>query len=67
MKMQNADFAAQSNSESEVHWAEIVKKQVGSLRFGVVQIIVHEKRVVQIERLEKIRLSPHIAINEALT
>ncbi len=67
MKLQDVDLAGQSNSESEVHWADIVKKQVGSLRFGVVQIVVHDKRVVQIERLEKIRLSPHVAINERLT
>jgi hypothetical protein len=29
---------------------------VSSLRFGVVQIVVHDSRVVQIERTEKTRL-----------
>jgi hypothetical protein len=38
-------------------WLDIVRQQVGSLRFGVVQIVVHEARVVQIERTEKVRLS----------
>lgn len=36
-------------------WEETVRTQVGSLRFGVVQIVVHDARVVQIERTEKIR------------
>jgi hypothetical protein len=37
-------------------WLDIVRRQVGSLDFGVVQIVVHGTRVVQIERTEKIRL-----------
>ena len=37
-------------------WLEMVCRQVGSLDFGVVQIVVHAARVVQIERTEKIRL-----------
>ena len=37
-------------------WLELVGKQVASLRFGVVQIVVHDSRVVQIERTEKFRL-----------
>lgn len=37
-------------------WVGIVAKQVESLKFGVVQITVHESRVVQIEKTEKVRL-----------
>ena len=37
-------------------WIEIVGRQVESLSFGVVQIVVHDGRVVQIERTEKVRL-----------
>ena len=37
-------------------WLEEVRNQVDSLRFGQVQIVVHDSRVVQIERIEKIRL-----------
>jgi len=33
-----------------------VENQVGSIRFGVVQIVVHDSRVVQIERTVKVRL-----------
>ena len=37
-------------------WLGIVAKQVKSLKFGVVQITIHESRVVQIEKTEKVRL-----------
>jgi len=37
-------------------WVELVRSQVDSLRFGVVQIVVHDSQVVQIERTEKVRL-----------
>jgi hypothetical protein len=41
-------------------WLELIHKQVASLRFGIVQIVVHDSRVVQIERTEKLRLDhPH--------
>ena len=36
-------------------WIEAVRTQVSSLRFGMVQIVVHDARVVQIEKTEKIR------------
>jgi len=32
--------------------------QVSGLRFGVVQLTVHDGQVVQIERTEKIRINP---------
>lgn len=37
-------------------WLDAVRGQVKSLRFGIVQIVVHDSRVVQIEKTEKIRL-----------
>ncbi len=37
-------------------WIEIVREQVNSLRFGVVEIVVHESRVVQIQKTERVRL-----------
>ena len=37
-------------------WLETVRNQVASLRFGMVQIVVHDSQVVQIERTEKVRL-----------
>lgn len=36
-------------------WLEIVRKNVANLRFGSVQITVHDGRVTQIESIEKTR------------
>jgi len=48
-------------------WLELVRKQVVSLRFGMVLIVVHDSRVVQIERTEKVRLDhPHNDLSPAL-
>jgi hypothetical protein len=41
---------------SETNWLEIVRRQVGSLQYGVVEIIVHDSRVTQIEKTERLRL-----------
>ncbi|MET0263106.1 MAG: YezD family protein [Rariglobus sp.] len=38
-------------------WLEIVRQKVESLRYGVVQIVVHDSRVTQIERTEKTRIA----------
>lgn len=35
----------------------MVQKQVEGLRFGVVQIVVHDGQVTQIERTERVRLT----------
>jgi hypothetical protein len=37
-------------------WLEIVRRQVGSLRFGVVQIVVHDSQVTQIDKTERVRM-----------
>ena len=37
-------------------WLEIVRRQVASLRYGVVQIVVHDSQVTQIEKTERVRL-----------
>lgn len=41
---------------SDAIWLETVRNYVGSIKFGVVQIVVHDSAVVQIERTEKLRL-----------
>ncbi len=46
--------AAETNSE----WVDLVKDSVKTLQFGVVQIVVHNSKVVQIEKTEKLRLEP---------
>jgi hypothetical protein len=37
-------------------WVDVLRQHVASLRFGVIQVVIHEGRVVQIERTEKYRL-----------
>ncbi|HTV43041.1 MAG TPA: YezD family protein [Candidatus Sulfotelmatobacter sp.] len=37
-------------------WLDIVRRQVGSLHFGVVQIVVHDSEVTQIDKTERVRL-----------
>lgn len=49
---------SQQTPEVEVEsWVDIVKQKVSALRFGSVQIIVHEGRVTQVESTEKTRLA----------
>lgn len=49
---------SQQTLEIEVEsWVDIVKQKVSALRFGSVQIIVHEGRVTQVESTEKTRLA----------
>ena len=37
-------------------WLAIVREKVETLRYGVVQIVIHDSRVTQIERTEKTRI-----------
>lgn len=36
-------------------WLTVVAEKVKSMRYGVVQIVVHDSKVVQIERTERTR------------
>ncbi|GAA5126845.1 YezD family protein [Luteolibacter yonseiensis] len=42
-------------TDTQADWVEIVRKNVGNLRFGSVQITVHDGRVTQVESIEKTR------------
>jgi len=42
--------------EEKLEWLEVVRRQVNSLRYGVVQIVVHDGQVTQIEKTERVRL-----------
>jgi hypothetical protein len=41
---------------AEPEWLALVRAKVQNLRYGVVQLVVHDGRVTQIERTEKTRL-----------
>jgi len=44
-----------TNDQTNLNWIEVVQKQVSSLRFGAVQITMHDGRVVQVETTERLR------------
>jgi len=54
--MSAIQIKAETDAEEKTAWLEIVRRQVGSLRFGVVQIVVHDSQVTQIEKTERVRL-----------
>lgn len=51
-----ASFPSVAASSTSADWISLVREKVESLRFGVVQLTVHDGRVTQIERTEKTRL-----------
>jgi hypothetical protein len=54
MSASEPDSVRQANDHAK--WLEIVRRQVASLRYGVVQIVVHDSQVTQIEKTERVRL-----------
>lgn len=54
--MNATSVEANANPASRPDWLELVWQQVGSLRYGAVQIIVHDSRVTQVEKTERVRL-----------
>jgi hypothetical protein len=55
-KQQGDEGKAQQPVENIPSWLQLVRDHVGSLKFGTVQITVHDSRVTQVERSEKVRL-----------
>ena len=43
------------DEEIQADWLALVQQHVRSLRFGVVQIVVHDGQVTQVEKTEKVR------------
>lgn len=53
MKTSTSDRCAPEPPAAD--WLEVVRKNVQHLRFGSVQITVHDGRVTQVESIEKTR------------
>ena len=47
---------SESSSDQQLNWLQEVRRQAGSLHYGVVQIVVHDSQVTQIEKTERVRL-----------
>jgi hypothetical protein len=45
-----------AKKEVDPNWLQLVRKQVESLKFGTVQITVHDSQVTEVVRAEKVRL-----------
>jgi hypothetical protein len=56
IEMNATQIKTEIDAGEKAGWLEIVRRQVGSLRFGVVQIVVHDSQVTQIEKTERVRL-----------
>jgi len=54
--MSTVKFKQGKETEEKPNWLEVVQRHVGSLRYGVVQIIIHDSQVTQIEKTERVRL-----------
>jgi hypothetical protein len=54
--MRVSNVPAPRNTEEAIDWIQLVRDSVKGLRFGVVQIVVHDAKVVQIETTEKVRI-----------
>jgi hypothetical protein len=54
--MGSIQIKSESGAERQSNWLEVVRRQVGSLHYGVVQIVVHDSQVTQIEKTERVRL-----------
>jgi len=54
--MNSIQIKPEGSAEQQLSWLEVVQRQVGSLRYGVVQIVVHDSQVTQIEKTERVRL-----------
>lgn len=66
MKTKN-DFSAADTAVvvGSPQWLELVRARVNGLRFGTVQIVVHDGRVTQVESTERFRLPAESATADA--
>jgi hypothetical protein len=53
----NPDSGRKPEKQGPQPWIKIVEERVAALRFGTVQIVVHEGRVTQVESTERTRFN----------
>ena len=54
--MNSIQIKSESSADQQLNWLEVIRRQVGSLHYGMVQIVVHDSQVTQIEKTERVRL-----------
>ncbi len=50
-----------TQNDGATAWLEALRRAVQGLRYGSVELLVHDGRVVQIERREKVRFQPAVS------
>ena len=55
-KMNPTEVKQSVHADEKSGWLEIVRRHVASLRYGVVQVVVHDSQVTQIDKTERVRL-----------
>jgi hypothetical protein len=50
------DASAQEPQPEEVHALRLILQAIREIRYGSVQVVIQDSKVVQIEKVEKIRL-----------
>jgi hypothetical protein len=63
--MNQSDHAEQSRSPDLPPWLSVVRKEAASLRFGLIQIKVHDGEIVQIESTRKLRVEDILPESES--
>jgi hypothetical protein len=54
--MSTVAFKPGKEVDEKQGWLDVVQRHVHSLKYGVVQIIIHDSQVTQIEKTERVRL-----------
>ena len=49
--------APQAAAGTPPPWLEVVRERADGLRFGTIQIVIHEGRVTQVESTERVRFA----------
>jgi hypothetical protein len=52
--MYSAKLLRMNGEEEKVRWVALVRQQIEKTDYGVIQIVIHNSRVVRIERTEKL-------------
>jgi hypothetical protein len=63
--MNQSDHAEGSRSPELPAWLSVVRKEAASLRFGLIQIKVHDGEIVQIESTRKFRVEDILPESES--
>jgi hypothetical protein len=63
--MSQIPIKAPLGATTDSKWLDLVVQNVKSLRYGVVEIVVHDSRVIQIEKTERVRLDKPETRSEA--